>query len=134
MLRVARPLRGAPGYTLIEVLIVVAVIGITGAIVVPQILRPGEMGVQAAARMTVVDILHVQNDAVAHQRPRRISFDVPTGSYRITDENGQTIAASSRGGGGCEVALAGDDRFAGVAVTGADFGGTATLDFDDLGG
>ncbi len=125
--------RAHPGYTLVEVLLVVTVIGIAGAIVVPQMLQAGEMGVQAAARMLVADILYAQNDAVARQQPRRIIFDAPNDAYRITDQNDQTIVASWKGGGLYQVSLASDDRFDGVEVASADFGGVATLDFDDLG-
>ena len=125
--------RSRDGYTLIEVLMVVTVIGIVGAVVVPKMLQAGEIGVQAAARMVVADILYAQNDAVARQRSRRVIFDLPGGTYRIADENNRSIAASWRSGGLSEVALAADERFRGVAVQGADFGGVATLDFDDLG-
>ena len=63
------------GFTLVEVLIVVVIIGIVGAIVVPQILTAGTLGVQAAARMVIADLQFAQNDAIARQAPRRVVFE-----------------------------------------------------------
>ena len=45
-------------YTLIEVLIVVVIIGIAGAVVVPQLLAGNSMDAQAAARMVIADIVY----------------------------------------------------------------------------
>ena len=55
------------GYTLIEVLLVVTVIGIAGAVVVPNLMAGGTRGVQAAARIVSADILIAQNVGL-HQR------------------------------------------------------------------
>ena len=61
-------------FTLVEVLVVVTIISIAAAIVVPQMLRPGNLSVQAAGRSIIADILFAQNDAAAHQAGRRIVF------------------------------------------------------------
>ncbi len=122
-------------FTLIEVLIVVTIIGIAAAIVVPQMLSAGTLGIQAAARMVIADILYAQNDAIAAHAPRRVVFDTEADSYQLTDNQGQKIDVQWRSGGGSgyQVDFKKDDRFRGVDIVSASFGGDATLEFDDLG-
>ncbi|MEX0653772.1 MAG: GspH/FimT family protein [Phycisphaeraceae bacterium] len=123
------------GYTLIEVMIVVIVVSIVAAVIVPQMLQAGTLGVQAAARMIISDILYAQNEAVAQQGTRQVVFDVDGNSYRVTDGDGVTLTTPWHGGSGeHRVDLSEDNRFAGVRITAATFGGEPTLAFDDMGG
>ncbi|MCE9590972.1 MAG: GspH/FimT family pseudopilin [Planctomycetes bacterium] len=126
------------GFTLIEVLIVVAIIGIAGAVIVPQMLKAGTLQIQAAGRMIISDLLIAQNEAVAKQAPRRVVFDVNANRYSITDGNGNAIPALWRTGGdnsaNYAVDLTQDGRFNGVRLSKASFNNTASIQFDALGG
>lgn len=124
------------GYTLAEVLIVVTIIGIASAVVVPHMLAAGTLGVQAAARIIVSDILYAQNDAIAQQRTRRVIFDPANESYVLQDENGALLTVRWKGGtaNNYSTDFTTDDRFQGVVIVSADFGGISTLEFDALGG
>ncbi len=62
------------GYTLIEVLIVVTVLGIAATMVVPTFSQTSPLRVQAAVRTIVADITQVQSDAVALQVGQGIRF------------------------------------------------------------
>ena len=130
-------LRPGTGFTLIEVLMVVAIIAIAGAVVVPQMLQAGTFHSQAAARVVIADLLYAQNDAIAAQAPRRIVFEPNLNRYRLTDEQGTTLTANWMSGGDAGanylVDFAADRRFSGVQITLADFADTTTLEFDDLG-
>ncbi len=132
------PSRRLAGYTLVEVLIIVAILGVAAAIVVPQMLAAGTLGVQAAARIIIADILFAQNDAIAKQRTRKIVFDPASESYSLTDENDAVLSANWKGGGGNNYVIdfVADTRFQGVVIVSANFGGATpqTLEFDDLGG
>jgi len=124
------------GYTLIEVLIVVSIMGLVGAMVVPSMLTAGSMGVQAAARIIVSDLLYTQNEAIAQQSPHRIIFDAANDSYRVVDSVGNTLTASWINGKANNyiVDFTKDRRFRGVTITGVNFGGANEIEFNDLGG
>lgn len=125
------------GFTLVEVLVVVTIIGIASAIVVPHMTSGGQLGVQAAARMVIADIIYAQNEAVAHQVIRCVVFDPEQESYRVTDAAGTTLSVGWKSGGDVGqnyvVDFEADDRFSGVQLDNVDFGGAATLEFDDMG-
>ena len=126
------------GYTLVEVLIVVVIVGIAGVVIVPGMLRSGTMGIQAATRSVVADLLYAQNQAIAHQRPFGVQFDTGNDGYRVIDEDGQTIQGSWRMGGGDEsfaVSFRHDRRFQGVELVQATFTGDPgkTVWFDPMG-
>ncbi len=130
--------RRLAGYTLVEVLIIVAIIGIAAAIVVPNMLAAGTLGVQAAARIIIADILFAQNDAIAQQQNRRVVFDPANESYSLIDEVGTVLTARWKGGSdnNYTVDFTTDTRFQGVVIVSANFGGATpqTLEFDALGG
>ena len=129
--------QGGGGYTLIEVLMVVTIIGLVGAIVVPQMLQAGTMNIQAASRMVIADIMYAQNDAVAQQAKRKVVFNISDNSYKLLNEKGKTLDVQWRTGGGTnyEVDFDEDNRFSGVTVESVAFGGENTneLIFDAQG-
>lgn len=129
------------GYTLIEVLLVVSILGIVSAAVIPSMLTAGQMGVQAAARIVVADLMYAQNEAIAQQSPRTVVFDVANDRYELRDQNGKVMTADWINGSANNyvVDFTKDQRFQGVSITAVDFGGSTPADklkvsFDDLGG
>ncbi len=74
-------------YTLVEVLIVVVILGIAGALVVPSFASTDSLRVQGALRMLVADITVQQSDAIAYQSGRGIFFrqDGQDASYVLAD-------------------------------------------------
>lgn len=130
------PKRQRKAYTLVEVLVVVAVLGILGAVVVPNMLTAGSMGVQAAARIIVADMLYAQNDAIAAQATRKVVFDTDNNRYTLMDENDDALSVSWIAGKANNyiVDFSKDQRFQGVTITDAVFNGSTTLEYNDLGG
>ena len=134
--------RTAKGYTLVEVLITVTIMGIAAAIVVPNMLQGGSLGVQAGARMIIADLLFAQNEAMAQQSTRRVVFDTDNNSYRVQKYDSGASAwvlefNPSEGLGNnqqnYEIDFEEDSRFRGIEIVSADFNGSSTIEFDDLG-
>jgi prepilin-type N-terminal cleavage/methylation domain-containing protein len=129
-------------YTLIEILVVVVILGIAGAMVIPAMGSTGVLKTQGALRSIVSDITFAQCDAVAFQEKRAIVFDTTTSSYSLVQVPGNTVDASTntmydptKPTGKWEVNFATDPRWGDARITAADFGaGTHTLIFDGMGG
>ncbi len=129
------PARRAHAYTLVEVLIVVTILGVVSAVVVPHMLTAGSMGVQAAARAVVSDLMFAQNDAVAAQAPRTVTFLPAEERYELRDEEGNLLSAAWISGKqqNYTVDFTEDTRFQGVTIKSAAFGNDNEVTFDDLG-
>lgn len=135
-------IRKPRGYTLIEVLITVTIMGMAAAIVVPNMMKGGTLGVQAGARMIIADLLYAQNEAMAQQSVRRVVFDSDDNSYRVEryDAGANTWVlefnpALSDGGlkQNYVVDFDEDKRFQGIEIVSAAFNGSDRVEFDDLG-
>ena len=116
--------------------------GLAAAIVVPNMMQGGTLGVQAGARMIIADLLFAQNEAMAQQSTRRVVFDASDNSYRIQKFDSTASAwvleyNPSLGMGGdqqnYEMDFDEDSRFSGIDIVSVDFNGSSTLEFDDLG-
>lgn len=143
-------------FTLVEMLIVVTVMGIAGAMVIPSMSQIGALRGQTAIRTAVADITFAQSEALAHQRRYVIVFgkivvDDGAGGWGVVNGNGYTICVPPIGNANVDVAtdftwdtLDGNvpfsrnfdlDRFHGANITGAVFNNpTDTIIFDELGG
>lgn len=126
-----------PAFTLVEVLMVVAILGIAGLVVVPRLLADGDMQLQAACRMVISDLLIAQNEAIARQEPVRVIFDSNLNQYRVVDDEGNLLytrmKAGTPGTGNYIMDFSTDDRFSGSQITAADFTSNNWIEFDDLG-
>ncbi len=66
-------------YTLIELIMVMAVLALAAALLVPNIAGSDSMKLQAAVRLLIADLSFAQSDALANQEYRRVVF-YPDGS------------------------------------------------------
>lgn len=83
MNRATQTTRG--GFTLIEILAVVVILGIASAIVIPQIGSNGDLKATAGARIVMADLIYAQNRAIATQTWNYLKFDVAGNSYSVLD-------------------------------------------------
>ena len=138
------------GYTLLEMLVTITILGIAAALLVPTLGGFGAIETQAAVRRLVSDIAFAQSEAVAHQVFHRLHF-YPDGSgwCLVRVDNGDFFdifnetsadyvedpARVSRGGGDMIVDLVQDDRFVSVEVESfTSSEGSTSLTFDSIGG
>lgn len=73
------------GFTLIEILTVVLILGIASAIIAPQIGSRNDLKVRAAARVLISDLIYAQNLAIARQKIMYVKFDAGAENYRLME-------------------------------------------------
>ncbi|MCC6662036.1 MAG: prepilin-type N-terminal cleavage/methylation domain-containing protein [Phycisphaerales bacterium] len=123
---------GRRGYTLVELLIVVAVLGIAGAMVIPQLGSTDVLRIQAAVRTIVSDINLAQSDALARQEARALVFDVAANKYQLVAVPGSVVDPATD-------LLSTTDlnntvKFHNAKLVSASFDGDEVLLFDEMGG
>ena len=147
----SRPARRS--YTLIELIIVMALLALAGAILVPHMVGRGSLTVQAAVRLVIADLSFAQSDALANQEHRRLVFyddgsgycliAVPNENYLtpadLDDPSVEYVYDPLGKMGRYIVDFTSDSRFEGVSITSADIDGVALdarpeITYDTLGG
>lgn len=127
-------------YTLVEILIVVAILALAGAMVVPALSSVHVLRVQAAVRTVVADITYAQSNALAFQEPRAIVFDEESNGYVLVEVPGDVVdpinsaVYDPRGPGQRYAVDFTLPHFAGSRIANVNFDGESTLIFDALGG
>lgn len=143
--RVRAVRRPTGGYTLIELLMVVALLGLAAALLIPQINNRDSLRVQAAVRQLIADLSFAQSDALAHQEYRQVHFYADGSGYCIIRGDGSEAFDAATAdyiydpiGGATRQYIRNfttDERFDGVTITEIDIdGGGADLIYDQLGG
>ena len=133
--------RPARGYTLVEVLVVVTIMGILGAMVIPSLGQTSVLRTQAVVRVVVADITYAQSDALAYQEGRAVIFEPDENRYTLAEVKGQVIDPETdalfdpkRPDDRYVVDLDDDDRFAGAHFENVNLNGGNVLIFDEIGG
>jgi len=89
-------LRDKKGFTMIELLIVVAIIAVTAAIAIPNIISwIPTMRVNSAARDLVSEMQLARMKAVSERNNYVITFDTSTNQYSIYDDNDSNFSTSN---------------------------------------
>ena len=71
------------GFTLIEILCVVIILGIAGAVIVPQLGTRDDLRAASAARALMADLIYAQNLAITSQSNHYVAFDVTNRRYTV---------------------------------------------------
>ncbi len=127
------------GYTLIEILIVVTILGISAAMVVPMVGQAGTFRVRSSVRTLVSDLTFAQSDAMAFQQGRAVLFVPDENRYMVVRVTGPVLDPENDAM--YDPTRANDilgmdfdeDRFGGATITGASFDGEPVLIFDEMG-
>lgn len=133
-----RPTQG--GYTLIEILVVITVLGIAGLVVLPALGQTDILRVQGAVRAIVADITFAQADALAYQEERAVVFDEAENLYTLVEVPDSVVDAESNAiynpqGPDQRYVIDFDlPKWGGMQIVAPDFDGEPVLIFDELGG
>lgn len=128
------------GYTLVEILVVITIMGIAGMVVLPALGQTNVLRVQGAIRAVVADITFAQSDALAYQQERAIVFDVAENMYTLVEVDGASVDPEANAlynpqGPDLRYVVDFDDpRWGGIQLASPNFGDSAVLIFDELGG
>lgn len=83
-----RPSRTKRGFTLVEILVVVVILGIASMVILPQLGDRGDLKASSAARVLTADFIYAQNLAIVKQRPHYVRFSGQTYSLWTRDDGG----------------------------------------------
>lgn len=151
MLHTARHSRkGLRSYTLVELLIVITILGISSVLLIPHLVGRDIMKGEAAVRQLIGDLSFAQSDALARQELRRVHFYDDGSGYCLTrigdneiddafdvDNADYIIDPLNRPGalGRYIVNFTTDRRWEGVTMGTVEIDGTGRdLHYDELGG
>ncbi len=118
-------------FTLVEVLVVVVIMAIAGAMIVPLMTGAGEMEAVSAARAIATDIQYAQSYAITNQSPATVRFYPDTDRYTLSNASGLLKHPMTNKGYLVDFRTGGD--FDQVDLASASFGGVASVVFDELG-
>ena len=122
------------GFTMIELIVVLAIIAIAAAIVVPIASSAGSMQLRAAVTMVAADLEYAKSMSISRGQRYSVVFDEANESYQITNEAGATISHPIKGPSSLyAVDFRNDSRLSAVEIVGASFDGASTVSFDYLG-
>jgi prepilin-type N-terminal cleavage/methylation domain-containing protein len=125
------------GFTLIEILVVVVILGIAGAIIVPQLSTRDDLKLTAAARVVMADLIYTQNLAITQQSNHYVRFSKVAQNYSVFRSSDLSLVTHPVNKNPFVVAL-NTANMEGIKVSAASFvgqsaGTSKTLGFDELG-
>jgi type II secretion system protein H len=94
-----RRLGSSDGFTLLELTIVIAILGVLMALTIPRLRTPGAAELKAESHRLAMTFKLVRNEAILQGIPFQINFDLDDQRYWITsaDPLGQTDVSASLG-------------------------------------
>ncbi|MBW6512311.1 MAG: prepilin-type N-terminal cleavage/methylation domain-containing protein [Desulfuromonadaceae bacterium] len=109
------------GFTLIELTIVIALLGLFALVALPLLGNFGESGLKRSARQLAGVTRHLFNEAALTGKEHRLVFDPGNGSYRalLRENNGELVATGKRN----KMELAAGVRFRDIQQPGSGTGG-----------
>jgi len=129
-------------FTLVEILVVVVILGIAGAIIVPQIGTRDDRKVEAAARVIIADLIYAQNLAITQQSNHYVMFQLspPPVKYSLVRSTDMTVVEHpvNKTPYAVTFGTSGSSGMGQITLVSADFRGQSastdnTLGFDELG-
>jgi len=122
----------ARGFTVVEILIVVVILGIAALTALPMLSSAASVQLRSAANMIAADLEYAKSLSVSRGRNFTVVFDTAAESYEIQDEFGATIPHPVKKGFDYVIDLQGEGLER-VDITNVDFAASSDVMFDYLG-
>ena len=122
------------GFTLVELVVVITLVGILSWLAYPSIGAIGEIRLDAAARRVASDLRYAQNRAIGSRTVHGVRFDVGAGRYTVYAANtGSAVVNPADRGKSLVVSFASLAETRGVSIESASFGATPAVTYDYYG-
>ena len=123
------------GFTLVELLIVIAIISIAALTAIPMMSSAASMQIRSAANMLTADLEYAKSMAISRAQNFSVVFDASADSYRIEDQYGNVLPHPVKKGFNYVIDFQNDGRLKKVDIISVDFdpGSDNTITFDYLG-
>lgn len=128
--------RPSRGFTLVEILCVVVILGIAAGIIIPQLGTRDDLKAAAAARLLISDVMYAQNLAISKQRKHYIQFVDQQYTLLSRDDDADPLVAITHPVNKNSYAVtigSATPGLDGVTIDSIEFGGATIIGFDDLG-
>ena len=121
------------GFTLIEIIIVIAILAIAAMTAIPLMSSGGSVQIRSAANMIAADLEYARSMAISRGQYYSVEFFEGAESYQIEDQNNVVISHPVKRGFDYIISFQNDSRLNKVDITNVNFNGTAGVQFDSLG-
>ncbi len=119
------------GFTLVELIVVMAILAIAAAIIVPYATGTTDLEVISAARVAASDLQYAQNVAIVSQSPVTVTFAPAENRYSLSNASGPLIDPMTK-----ESYVVDFDTRSGfrqLRMVSASFSGSNSVTFDEMG-
>ena len=127
------PRAASTGFTIIEILVVVAIILIAAIISIPMMTSAADMQICSAANMIAADLEYAKGMAIGSGQTFSVVFDKTAELYWIENQDGSIIEHPVKKGFTYKIDFRNDSRLDKVDIVDVDFDSTSKIKFDYLG-
>jgi len=122
------------GFTLVEILIVMIILGIAAAVAVPMMSSAASMQIRAAGNIVAADLEYAKSMAISRGQMYWVVFDATNESYDLRDSSGNVIEHPIAKGSNYSVDFSSDSRLDRVEISSVTLTPAGTwIGFDYLG-
>ena len=121
------------GFTLIEILAVVVILGLCSAVILPQLSTHDDSKVASSARTLMSDLIYAQNRAVTMQQTHYVVFDTVNNKYDVMTSISPPVIITQPVSQTPYEMVFGKYPLDNVTLGTVNFDGNTTIAFNDLG-